>query len=40
MGLDCSSCPVRNRAACSVLTIDERDALARADQAGEAISNA
>ncbi len=30
MGLDCSSCPVRDRAACSVLTIDERDALARA----------
>jgi len=30
MGLDCSGCPVRDRAACSVLTIDERDALARA----------
>ena len=29
MGLDCSSCPVRDRAACSVLTIDERDAMAR-----------
>jgi CRP/FNR family transcriptional regulator len=30
MGLDCSNCPVRDRAACSVLTIDERDAMARA----------
>ena len=30
MGLDCSICPVRERAACSVLTIDERDAMARA----------
>ena len=33
MGLDCSSCPVRDRAACSVLTMDERDALARAGRA-------
>lgn len=30
MSLDCSGCPVRDRAACSVLTMDERDALARA----------
>src|SRR4029078_8082646 len=30
MVLDCSNCPVRDRAACSVLTIDERDAMARA----------
>ena len=29
MGLDCSSCPVRHRAACSVLSEDEREALAR-----------
>ena len=33
MGLDCSTCPVRDRAACSVLTTDERDALARAGRA-------
>lgn len=30
MTLDCSSCPVRHRAACSVLDIEEREALARA----------
>jgi CRP/FNR family transcriptional regulator, anaerobic regulatory protein len=30
MGLNCNACPVRHRAACSVLTIDERDSLARA----------
>jgi CRP/FNR family transcriptional regulator len=36
MGLDCSGCPVRDRAACSVLTIDERDALARAGRARKA----
>jgi CRP/FNR family transcriptional regulator len=30
MGLPCAGCPVRDRAACSVLTEDERDALARA----------
>lgn len=29
MGLDCSTCPVRHRAACSVLSEDEREALAR-----------
>ncbi len=30
MTLDCSNCPVRHRAACSVLDVEERDALARA----------
>lgn len=30
MTLDCSSCPVRHRAACSVLDVEEREALARA----------
>ncbi len=30
MALDCSACPVRDRAACSVLSADERDTLARA----------
>ena len=30
MGLNCNACPVRHRAACSVLTVDERDSLARA----------
>jgi CRP/FNR family transcriptional regulator len=30
MSLDCSSCPVRHRAACSVLDVEERDSLARA----------
>jgi len=30
MSLDCSSCPVRHRAACSVLDVEEREALARA----------
>jgi CRP/FNR family transcriptional regulator len=29
MSLDCSTCPVRHRAACSVLDPEERDALAR-----------
>ena len=29
MGLDCSTCPVRDRAACSVLEVEEREALAR-----------
>ena len=29
MGLDCSTCPVRDRAACSVLSDSERGALAR-----------
>src|SRR6187399_1503952 len=29
MGLDCSTCPVRDRAACSVLSDGEREALAR-----------
>ncbi|MBT2133158.1 Crp/Fnr family transcriptional regulator [Croceibacterium sp. LX-88] len=29
MGLNCSTCPVRDRAACSVLTDGEREALAR-----------
>jgi CRP/FNR family transcriptional regulator len=30
MSLDCSSCPVRHRAACAVLDVEEREALARA----------
>jgi CRP/FNR family transcriptional regulator len=30
MSLDCSSCPVRHRAACSVLDVEERESLARA----------
>ena len=29
MGLSCDTCPVRHRAACSVLTVEERDELAR-----------
>lgn len=29
MGLECNTCPVRHRAACSVLTVDEREELAR-----------
>ena len=29
MSLECSTCPVRHRAACSVLDVEEREALAR-----------